>query len=1109
MLTEDTIRQLAAGPAYRKGCDYYLSGNVKTLHRRDSGTFEAEVRGGELYYVELKLDASGRIMHNFCDCPAFEKFDGACKHVVAVLKMIQRDWWSYYPSNYSHGGGLNPSTSDRIVPSATAPRQIDHAQGVRLNPSVQQLLSHFRVRPAPGMGPVEKRPTRLEPVFYHVQDNYRHSGSNWLEFSVGSDRLYVLKNIPEFLRDWNSDAEIVFGKQYSLRRSNTEFDSRSLLLLDMLSLAYDEEQERAAWSYSNAGGSVFETGRRFRLTRAALNRLLQFYQGDSISASIQYQPARPTPVCAERPSVRFAIEADSAGMQLSYAESDQKLVGLDPDWRYVYHQEKIYQVDPEFSRAIAPMIQCFDESKHGVIVLPPASVSDFASDVLPALESMGEVVLSETVRDKLFREPLTPTVYLDRFEQGISARLEFRYGEIVINPAISASSKSVDASGRYLVRDSQAEARLLQIFYDHRFMPVGENLIQADEEATYDFIQEGLPELLEQAEAFQSDAFASLRSRRKMRMKAAVRLNETFDWLEMTLDYGGLKAEELQELLTAYRLKKRYHRLRDGGFLGLDQPEFAAAAQLVEQLGLAAADLDQAVIRLPKYRALTLDNLARMNETLVVERSGAVRRMLQELREPQDTEDELPADIHATLRDYQKTGFKWLKALARHGMGGILADDMGLGKTLQVLAYLMSVRQEGRPSLVVTPTSLVYNWQEEAAKFTPALRTLVVTGQQGERQAALADLEAVDLVITSYGLLKRDIELYEQLEWKTCFLDEAQNIKNPQTLNAQAVKRIRAGCCFALTGTPIENSLTELWSIFDYVMPGYLRHHASFVKRFEAPVAKDPNSPVLRELSRHIRPFLLRRMKHTVLQELPEKIESRLSAPMTAEQTRLYTAWLMSARQEFEQEIETKGFDQSRIKILAILTRLRQLCCHPALFVENYSGGSGKMELIADVVRDAVAAGHRLLIFSQFTGMLDLIKPVLDELDVSWHYLDGGTSAQDRIQRVNAFNRGERDAFLISLKAGGAGLNLTGADMVIHCDPWWNPAVEDQATDRAYRIGQKNVVQVFKLVAKGTIEEKILALQERKRELVDSLIQPGESFIGKMTEAEIRGLFGE
>jgi SNF2 family DNA or RNA helicase len=291
------------------------------------------------------------------------------------------------------------------------------------------------------------------------------------------------------------------------------------------------------------------------------------------------------------------------------------------------------------------------------------------------------------------------------------------------------------------------------------------------------------------------------------------------------------------------------------------------------------------------------------------------------------------------------------------------------------------------------------------------------------------------------------------------------------------------------------------------VLPGYLRSHASFVKRFEIPAAREPGGPAIRELARHIRPFLLRRMKYTVLQELPEKIESLLTAPMTPEQTRLYTACLMSARQEFEQEIEARGFNQSRIKILAILTRLRQLCCHPALFVENYGGGSGKMELIADVARDAVAAGHRLLIFSQFTAMLGLIKPVLDSLEISWNYLDGATSAQERIQRVNAFNRGERDVFLISLKAGGAGLNLTGADMVIHCDPWWNPAVEDQATDRAYRIGQKNVVQVFKLVAKGTIEEKILALQERKRELVDSLIQPGESFVGKMTEAEIRKLF--
>jgi SNF2 family DNA or RNA helicase len=432
---------------------------------------------------------------------------------------------------------------------------------------------------------------------------------------------------------------------------------------------------------------------------------------------------------------------------------------------------------------------------------------------------------------------------------------------------------------------------------------------------------------------------------------------------------------------------------------------------------------------------------------------------------------------------------------------------MGLGKTLQVLAFLLSCKGDPRPSLVVAPTSLVYNWQEEAARFTPDLRVLVVAGQPGERQAALNDPEPVDVIITSYGLLKRDIELYEQMNLKYCFLDEAQNVKNPQTLNAQAVKRIQADACFALTGTPIENSLTELWSIFDFILPGYFRSHASYVKRFEAPIAKQADSKALQELGRQIRPFVLRRMKQTVLKELPEKIESRLTAPMTPEQARIYAAWLLKARQEFEQEVDEHGFDKSRIKILAILTRLRQLCCHPSLFIENYTGGSGKMELLVDVVRDAVAANHRLLIFSQFTGLLALIKPMLDSLQVSWHYLDGSTSSQERMHLVNSFNRGDKDVFLISLKAGGAGLNLTGADMVVHCDPWWNPAVEDQATDRAYRIGQKNVVQVFKLVAKGTIEEKILMMQEHKRALIDSLIQPGESFIGKMTEAEIRDLF--
>ena len=491
-----------------------------------------------------------------------------------------------------------------------------------------------------------------------------------------------------------------------------------------------------------------------------------------------------------------------------------------------------------------------------------------------------------------------------------------------------------------------------------------------------------------------------------------------------------------------------------------------------------------------------------------MERNRSFKKMVQDIREPQDAEFSLPRGLKGKLRDYQKLGFKWLKSLASYGLGGILADDMGLGKTLQVLTFLLSEKETSPgPSIVIAPTSLVYNWQDEVNKFAPDLKTIVVAGQQSNRLEQLQEIEQADLIVTSYGLIKRDISVYEQKQFNYCFLDEAQHVKNPNTLNAKAVKRIKALSYFALTGTPIENTLTELWSIFDFVMPGYLRSHKVFTSRFEIPIVKNGDTAARQELTRHIKPFLLRRMKKAVLKELPEKIESKIVTEMTVEQAKLYEACLLQARTELETELRLSGFEKSQIKILALLTRLRQLCCHPSLFLENYQGGSGKLEALEEMLQDAISGGHRILLFSQFTSMLQLIRQQLDSAGIACHYLDGATPAQERIRLVHAFNAGEKNVFLLSLKAGGTGLNLTGADMVIHYDPWWNPAVEEQATDRAYRIGQNNSVQVLKLITKDTIEEKIYLLQQKKKELIDTLIQPGETVITKLTEAEIRELF--
>ena len=519
-------------------------------------------------------------------------------------------------------------------------------------------------------------------------------------------------------------------------------------------------------------------------------------------------------------------------------------------------------------------------------------------------------------------------------------------------------------------------------------------------------------------------------------------------------------------------------------------------------------DLSKEVIEIPKYRALFLDEHIK-GAGIDIRRDKAFKDLVTSIKEPGDLDFSPPDSLKGILRNYQKFGFKWLKTLSYYGMGGILADDMGLGKTLQVIALLLSEREEKglKTSLVVVPTSLVYNWEDEVRKFAPSLKTLVLTGTKQERMEKLKDIDKVDLVITSYPLIRRDGDELRRFSFRYCILDEAQHIKNPDSQSAKVVKTMNAEVRFALTGTPMENTLSELWSIFDFIMPGYLFSHSRFKRQFEGPIVRDGDEKAAQQLSFHIKPFILRRVKKDVLKELPEKIEHQVTAELTTEQKKVYLAYMQRIREDIEREIQDKGFNNSHIKILAGLTRLRQICCHPSTFLENYKGGSGKLELLGDIIDEALQGGHRILLFSQFTSMLDIIRKFLEDKKIEYMYLDGSTPTQDRGQMVRDFNGGQGDIFLISLKAGGTGLNLTGADTVIHFDPWWNPAVEDQATDRAYRIGQDKVVHVMKLITRGTIEEKIFALQQKKKELIDTVIKPGHTLLSKMTEEEIRELF--
>ena len=437
-----------------------------------------------------------------------------------------------------------------------------------------------------------------------------------------------------------------------------------------------------------------------------------------------------------------------------------------------------------------------------------------------------------------------------------------------------------------------------------------------------------------------------------------------------------------------------------------------------------------------------------------------------------------------------------MKTLASYGFGGVLADDMGLGKTVQSIAYIVSelstIRETQSPILIVCPASLTYNWLYELQKFAPEVNALIIDGTPKERAQLLKELTRHDVVITSYPLLRQDIKGFEKEQFHTVFFDEAQAFKNPLTLTARAVKRIKASHRFALTGTPLENALEELWSIFHVVFPDLflgLREFSELTNK---------------QITRRIRPFMLRRMKQDVLSELPEKIATTEAVDLLPEQKTLYAAYLAKLRHDTFKRLDKETVRKNRIKILAGLTRLRQICCHPALFVDGYKGSSAKFEQLKQILVESKQSRRRVLIFSQFTKMLNLIGRELASLGTDFFYLDGTTPSEERVALCERFNRGERDLFLISLKAGGTGLNLMGADTVILYDTWWNPAVEQQATDRAHRMGQQNVVQVIKLVARGTIEEKINDLQEKKMDLINEVISSDEKMGAMLTEEELK-----
>lgn len=1075
-LSEQTILDLANNDhVYKKGVSYFTAGRVYNFSfSSDRGLINASVLGGLRYIVQIAFENGKNVRSYRCTCHAFKDSPGACKHVIAVLKTAQQK----LPSVWT-----DPVVQNRVV---------------------EDLLTLFANQP---------QETSLEELSLNVELHTRpsHRLSTHLQLKLGLQRLYVVKDIGQFLTAIKSGRSLDFGKQFTLESTKQTFKEEDRPLIAML-----QEMNEQHSALTEMQGPFYSTTvlnqKALPLTGYYLTKFLDALGDKVFSWSFGSTSPEPTQIIRQGLPIEFSLQSQGQDLTLNF-QTDEMPLPLTSDGSYYVFQEKIYQASPSQRDLLLPLLSALRKGVMTNIVIPSAQKELFASEVLPLIEKLGPVIIDPDLEDKFNQENLQTKIYFDRSaDLGITARLEFHYGDTVINPFSPTRDFNSDFADSevILIRSVNEERQILNILENADFIVSKGKISLEDDDKIFDFTVNWLPQLRDLAELYYSDQF-KLKIRTSTAFSGQVRLVETLDILEVSFQYNNIEQAELVDIFHSLHLKKKYHRLRDGTFLDLNQPEMSAVAQLIENLDLKASDLNEKLLHLPKYRAMYLDSFLRQANLPGVQRNQAFKQLVQNILEPQDGEFEIPSELKPILRDYQKTGFQWLKTLASYGLGGILADDMGLGKTVQVLAFILSEKEKLAPlgpALVVAPTSLIYNWLEEAKRFTPTIQVLIIEGTPQERQLQLSEISHLyDLVVTSYPILRRDINDFAKLDFSYCFLDEAQHTKNPHTLNAKSVQQIRAKGYFALTGTPIENSLSELWSLFNFIMPGYLLTHQEFRKKFEIPIIKGEDSKFLTELSRHINPFIFRRLKKDVLKELPDKIETQLSASLTEEQKKLYLAYLHEAKGQIAQEIATVGFNKSHMKILAALTRLRQICCHPSMFIENYNGESGKMLLLQEILTDALDSGHRVLVFSQFTTMLDIIRNHLTSVGIEHFYLSGITKAADRLKMANSFNNGQGKVFLISLKAGGTGLNLIGADMVIHYDPWWNPAVEDQATDRAHRIGQKNAVQVIKLITQGTVEEKINALQVRKKTLIDSVIRPGETMLSKLSEKELRDLF--
>ena len=1083
----------------KKAQDYKDMGRViiKKAEYKDINNFEirAIVIGTQIYktYISIK---NSEVEDITCNCQDYYNNYGICKHTLATILAFNED------KNYK-------KQFDKQ--DIKVQEEIKLNQENSLYRNFKQIVKTFYNEEIEGIEDESEIPNtgtiKLEPKLFYD----KFSGDMKIEFKIGNKRMYKIKDLSEFYTRMIEKQFYKYGDKLEFIHTKEVFEQESQPLLDFL-LKYAEiikyTNTNSNTNYLYYGKPLNETS--IILGNTGIDDLFEVLQGKQVNIQREYQ-TQQIEFTNEQPQIEFTLKKKKTDEYVIVPNIEIFNVTIlkGRNYKYILDDKKLYRCTKEFEKSNLKLLELFRKNYLTQVSLGKEELGELFSIVIPKVKKALKIEsMTQEEIEKYKPKELIVKVFLDFDENDyLICDVKFCYDENEVNPL--DENKKTD-----FPRNMIKEAKALNIFRKTGFMLDTKNLrfILPDNDKIYEFLTQDINFYMQKFDVMVTNNFKAKQVRQPKISSLGVKIENNL--LSIDLKNFDIDKKELQNIMEKYELKKKYYRLKDGSFLDLeDNKEIEFIDKLVKGMDVDYKELEEGEIHLPIYRSLYLNQLLKGIKGTQIQKNSEYKEIVNDLNKEQLEEDiKVPKHLNTVLRYYQKTGFKWLKILDGYKFGGILADDMGLGKTIQMLSVVEDYIENGgkRTSIVISPSSLTLNWQNEAKKFVSNLKTLVIRGTLEERKKQIKKIEDYDLVITSYDLLKRDIDLYTQKDYKFRFIiaDEAQYIKNSNTQNSRSIKQLKADTKYGLTGTPIENSLAELWSIFDFIMPGYLFSYKKFKSIYEMPIVKEEDTKAMDKLKMLIEPFILRRNKKEVLKELPEKIVTVLNNEMGEEQKNIYLNYMIEAKEELSEQFELNGYERSKIQILVALTRLRQICCHPSLFIEGYNEGSSKLEQCIEIIEDATMSGHKILLFSGYTSMFPLIEKELKERKINYFKLTGSTKVDQRIEMVDEFNENpDIKVFLISLKAGGTGLNLTGADVVIHYDPWWNLSTENQATDRAYRIGQKNNVQVYKLITKNSIEEKIYELQQKKADLAENMLDTKTSFINKLSKEEIMNLF--